>query len=157
VQVGAKVFFACVLTIAITLPVPEGIIGYGRACGWAALGAFLIAVCCSMVQLAGEYWLLGEAGHRLKPYAEPMWRRFRAAMVLPERNGLSLILTQILKTGGYFAMATATLNPFPFTPGRMGAVAIWRSARLPGSMLLIVGLSCCKLAVETHLAFLVGR
>ena len=152
-RIACKILFGGILAVAVMWPFPESIIAVGRVRGYGAPAVLIAAVCISMAQLAGEYWLLGETGHKLKPFAEPMWERFRRT-VLWDWDPFGPRDRQALKTGGYLTMAAATLNPIPFTVGRMAAVTIWRSARLPGSTAVIIGCSIIKLISEVRLAFL---
>ncbi len=144
---------AGLIAVFVMLPLPETVIAFGRVRSFAFSAVLIASLFASLAQLAGEYWVMGQAGQQVEPYARSAWAWFRTTIVA----GQAACDRRLLETGGYIAMVLMTLNPFPFLPGRTVASGIWRGARLPYSMFVIVGCTVLKLSVVCWLAYSIGR
>jgi len=147
VRLAIKMFVVGLLATAVVMPFPEAIVGLGRIRGIRAFPVLVVALAISMAQLVGEYWLVGQARDRVSSYVRLQWlhagfrdgwQAFRTRY-MPDLDRYRSIICPVLEAGGYTTMCVGCLNPIPFTPiSRMAAVAIWRTAKLPGSMTIIV-------------------
>ncbi len=152
-----------VLAPPVMIPFPEIILG---AHGWIRghLGIslpfiFFLALAVSLLQMAGEYALLGRAGHQMTDLGFAAWWRQSYLRKQLERSKKALRLDLIsftdrmspaLTNGGYLAMFICSANPLSvFTPPvvRLTGVLIWRTARLPGSALLLSLGTALRLAI----------
>lgn len=154
-RVVAKMFLVGLLGAVVMLPIPETIIGLGRLRRLDALVLLAAAFTVSMLQLGGEYWLVGQARDRVRSYVRlqihaglrDAWETFRSRYV-PDLSRYRPIIRPVLEAGGYATMIVGCLNPIPMTPiSRMAAVTIWRTTKLPWSMSIVVVCSFVKYAI----------
>ena len=138
-----------VLLVLVHLPIPE--ISFLRF-RQAPIGVvFCFAFTVSILQMAGEYWLVGQAGRRIYAALRNAlgdWlstsstfqqvNNFRRR-VLPDWTEMMHRLMPVLKTGGYGAICG-----FSFI-SRITSVTLWRTTKLKGAGWLIVVCSLIRL------------
>lgn len=145
--------WALVVAVGIlaTLPFPESVMALrpeiARRSGSAWLLPLVLAYLVSIIQLVGEYWVAGQAKETLIPRIKRVWaesgfRRFwlgNRPKIVPESPDSVRVLKPLLLAGGYIGMFLCCTNPVPGTPvSRLAAVIAWRTARLRGSLGVIL-------------------
>lgn len=142
-----------VVVAAFTMtPIPESIIMWHSS-------LFVVGYAVSLIQLAGEYWLVAQPGRKAGSVLSAWWwgsalRRVALpwyTALTPDWTRLQPVLNPLLKGSGYLMMAVCTLNPFPLVPifSRTVAVGIWRATGLKGSLWLIVVCTFIRLLLVT--------